>query len=281
MARLRALDAAQQKRPGLALPLAVVKKFGEDNGGQLAGLIAYYAFFSLFPLLLVLVAILGLVLQGDTTLQDKILDSSLASFPVIGTQIRNNIHSLNAGGLPLALGLIATLLGGLGVTHATQVAQDRLWNVAHDKRNSWLRTRTRGLTLLAVLGAVQVVTTVLDGFVVTGSQSIPATVGALLISLILDLGLFTAVFVLLTSYPATIREVLPGAILATILWEILQHAGSYLVVHELNKLSNTYGAFALVLGTLAWMHLGAQATLYAAQFNVVRSKGLWPRALLD
>lgn len=281
MARLRALDAAQQKRPGLALPLAVVKKFGEDNGGQLAGLLAYYAFFSLFPLLLVLVAILGLVLHSDPALQDKILDSSLASFPVIGQQIHQNIHSLNAGGLPLAIGLIATLLGGLGVTRATQVAQDRLWGVATDKRNSWLRTRTRGLTLLAVLGAVQVITTVLDGFVVSGSQSIPATVGALVISLILDLGLFTAVFVLLTSYPATVREVLPGAILATVLWEILQHAGSYLVVHELKKLSNTYGVFALVLGTLAWMHLGAQATLYAAQFNVVRSKGLWPRRLLD
>ena len=132
-----------------------------------------------------------------------------------------------------------------------------------------------------MLGAVQVITTVLDGFVVAGSQSIPATVGALVISLILDLGLFAAVFVLLTSYPATVREVLPGAILATVLWEILQHAGSYLVVHELKKLSNTYGVFALVLGTLAWMHLGAQATLYAAQFNVVRSKGLWPRRLLD
>src|SRR5579862_7994846 len=164
MARLRALDAAQQKRPGLALPLAVVKKFGEDNGGQLAGLVAYYAFFSLFPLLLVLTAILGLVLQGNQALQDKILDSSLASFPVIGTQIHHDIHSLNAGGLPLAIGLVATLLGGLGVTHATQVAQDRLWGVPTDKRNSWLRTRTRGLTLLAVLGTVQVVTTVLDGF---------------------------------------------------------------------------------------------------------------------
>jgi YihY family inner membrane protein len=281
MARLRALDAAQQKRPGLALPLAVVKKFGEDNGGQLAGLVAYYAFFCLFPLLLVLVAILGLVLQGDPTLQDRIVDSSLASFPVIGPQIHMSIHSLNAGGLPLAIGLVATLLGGLGVTRATQVAQDRLWGVATDKRNSWLRTRTRGLTLLAVLGAVQVVTTVLDGFVVAGSQSIPATIGALLISLILDLGLFTAVFVLLTSYPATVREVLPGAVLATLLWELLQHAGSYLVVHELHKLTNTYGLFALVLGTLAWMHLGAQATLYAAQFNVVRSKGLWPRALFD
>jgi membrane protein len=279
--RLRALDAAQQERPALALPLAVIKKFGEDNGGQLAGLIAYYAFFSLFPLLLVLVAILGLVLQGDPTLQAKILDSSLASFPVIGTQIHKNIHSLNAGGLPLAVGLLITLLGGLGVTRATQVAQDRLWGVATDERNSWLRTRTRGLTLLAVLGVVQVVTTVLDGFVVAGSQSVPATIGALLISLILDLGLFTAVFVLLTSYPATVREVLPGAIVATILWEILQHAGSYLVVHELKKLSSTYGLFALVLGTLAWMHLGAQATLYAAQLNVVRSKKLWPRALFD
>ena len=60
--------------------------------------------------------------------------------------------------------------------------------------------------------------------------------------------------------------------------EALQHAGSYLVVHQLKHASDTYGLFALVIGTLAWLHLGAQMTLYAAELNVVRSKRLWPRA---
>jgi uncharacterized BrkB/YihY/UPF0761 family membrane protein len=84
----------------------------------------------------------------------------------------------------------------------------------------------------------------------------------------------------LTSYPATVRQVLPGAILATVLWEILQHLGAFLVTHEIKKASDTYALFAIVLGTLVWLHIGAQATLYAAELNVVRVKRMWPRALL-
>jgi uncharacterized BrkB/YihY/UPF0761 family membrane protein len=106
------------------------------------------------------------------------------------------------------------------------------------------------------------------------------TVAALVVSLALDFGLFVGVFVLLTSYPAKVREILPGAILATILWQILQFAGGYLVQHEVIKAGNTYGLFAIVIGTLVWLHIGAEATLYAVQLNVVRAKGLWPRALI-
>jgi YihY family inner membrane protein len=279
-ARLHALDRAQQRHPATALPLAVIKKFGDDNGGQLAGLIAYYAFFSLFPLLLVLVTVLGLLLHGDVHLQRQILHSSLASFPIIGTTIENHLPSLNAGGLPLAIGLATALLAGLGVMHATQIAQDRLWDVIPARRNSFLRTRLRGLALLAILGTVNIAATVIDGWVVAGSApGVLATLAALVVSLALDLGLFVAAFILLTSYPATVREILPGAILATVLWALLQHAGGYIVVHQLKHATDTYALFAIVLGTLAWLHIGAQVTLYAAELNVVRAKRLWPRSL--
>ena len=164
--------------------------------------------------------------------------------------------------------------------HATQIAQDRMWDVAPERRNSFLRWRLRALALLAILGAVNIAATVIDGWVDAGSPSgTLAALAALIVSLALDLGLFVAVFVLLTSYPARVREILPGAILATILWEILQHAGGYIVVHELKKTSDLYGLFAIVLGTLAWLHVGAQTTLYAVELNVVRAKRLWPRPL--
>lgn len=277
---LRAIDRAQQRHPATALPCAVYKKFSEDNGGQLAGLIAYYAFFSLFPLLLVLVTVLGLVLHGDATLQRQIETSSLASFPVIGNDIKHHLHSLTVGGLPLAIGLVTALLAGLGVTHATQIAQDRMWGIGPAERNSWWRWRLRGLALLGILGAINIAATVIDGWVDAGSaHGVLGTLAALVVSLALDLALFVAVFVLLTSYPAKVHEILPGAVLATVVWQILQFAGSYIVQRELNKTTNTYGLFAIVIGTLAWLHIGAEATLYAVQLNVVRAKRLWPRAL--
>ncbi|HYM56248.1 MAG TPA: hypothetical protein VES97_12870, partial [Solirubrobacteraceae bacterium] len=75
--RLQALDRRQQRSPRLSFLAAVIKKFGDDQAGQLAALIAYYGFVSLFPLLLVLVTILGFVLQGDPGEQRRILNGAL------------------------------------------------------------------------------------------------------------------------------------------------------------------------------------------------------------
>ena len=115
-------DRFQQRNRVLALPFAVIRKFGDDQAGNLAALLAYYGFFSLFPLLLVLVTVLGFVLAGRPELQQKILDSALAQFPVIGDQIGRDIGSIRGSGLALAIGVVGTLWGGLGVTqqHRTQ-----------------------------------------------------------------------------------------------------------------------------------------------------------------
>ena len=80
------IDGFQQRRPLLAVPFAVVKKFGEDQAGNLAGLVAYYGFFSIFPLLLVLVSVLGIVLRGHTGLQQRVVSSVLGNFPIVGPE---------------------------------------------------------------------------------------------------------------------------------------------------------------------------------------------------
>src|SRR5438445_3639050 len=95
LAPIKRFDRYQQGRRWLAIPMAVVKKFGDDQGGNLAALVAYYAFFSLFPLLLVLVTILNYVLQGDPATQNSIKSSVLAQFPIIGNEIKQNIHELH------------------------------------------------------------------------------------------------------------------------------------------------------------------------------------------
>src|SRR5438067_5315462 len=94
---LRGVDLAQQKTPFIAFPFAVVKKFGDDQAGYLAALIAYYGFFSLFPLLLVFTAVLGFALRGNESLQHSIINSALGQFPVIGEQLRRNVNTLRSG----------------------------------------------------------------------------------------------------------------------------------------------------------------------------------------
>ena len=83
---LQTLDRVQQSHPRLSFPAAVIKKFGDDGAGQMAALIAYYGFASLFPLLLLLVTVPGFVLEGDPKDQTEVLHSALGQFPIIGDQ---------------------------------------------------------------------------------------------------------------------------------------------------------------------------------------------------
>src|SRR5207247_1764718 len=103
-----------------AFPFAVVKKFGDDRAGYLAALIAYYAFFSIFPLLAVFVTALGFVLKNNPGLEDTIVNGTLAHFPLIGTAIRH--HTLPTSTALIVVGTIGSLWAGLGVMSAMQNA---------------------------------------------------------------------------------------------------------------------------------------------------------------
>src|SRR5579863_10667626 len=101
---LAAADTLQQRHAWLAVPVAVWKKFGDDQAGNLAALIAYYSFVAIFPLLLVLVTVLNIVLKNDPGLQHRLLKSALGQYPVIGQQL-GHINPLTQTGLPLVVGL--------------------------------------------------------------------------------------------------------------------------------------------------------------------------------
>jgi len=276
--RLRALDRRQQQSRRLGFLAAVVKKFGDDGAGQLAALIAYYGFLSLFPLLLVFVTVLGFVLQGDPSAQNSVLHSTLSQFPIIGKQLQQNVHSLHGNGLSLAIGLVGSLLAGLGITGATQNAFNEVWDVPRKQRPDFLASRLRGLGLLALLGALAIVSTVVAGFVTAGSHGVPATVVGVVVAYLLNLLLFFSAFRLMTVGDVETHDLIPGVLLAALSWQILQHAGSLYVDHVVRHAKETSGLFAFVLGLLAWLYLGGQVTLLAAEVNVVRARRLWPRS---
>jgi len=279
--RLQALDRRQQRTPGLRFIAAVFKKFSDDSASQLAALIAYYGFFALFPLLLVFVTVLGFVLQGNPSAQESVLHSTLSEFPVIGTQLQNNVHSLKGSGLALAIGIIGSLLAGLGITGATQSAFNQVWYIPHKRRPNFLTWRLRGLGLLAVLGLLSILSTVVTGYASSGSSGVIAAVGGVLVALIFNLLLFFAAFRLLTSEEIETVDLITGVLVATVLWQILQYVGGIYVEHVIKHAKETSGLFAFVLGLLAWLYLGAQVLLVAAEINVVRAKKLWPRSFLS
>jgi YihY family inner membrane protein len=276
----RRLDALQRRHRWLAFLFAVFKKFGEDDAGSKAALIAYYGFFSLFPLLLVFTTVLGFVLSGHTALQDKILHSALRQFPIIGDQIGTSSHSLKGSGAALAVGLVGTLWAGMGVTQAGENAMNAVWNVPARKLPNALFSRLRGLVFLVIFGVGVLATTFLAGFGTSGADVL-AKIGALVVGALINFAMFLLAFRVLTAERLSWRSVLPGAVIATVFWEILQAIGGWYVARSLKGASQVYGFFAIVIGLLGWLYLGAQMTLLAAEVNVVLKRRLWPRSLVQ
>jgi membrane protein len=277
--RLYAIDRAQQRIRGVRFVAAVYKKFSDDQAGQLAALISYYAFISLFPLLLVFVTILGFILQGDPSERKKVLDGTLGQFPIIRDQLK--LQPLTGSAAALVVGIVLSLLAGLGITNAAQHAFNRIWTVPFKHRPDFLRARLRGLAILAIFGTLMIVSTAAAGVVGATSLQALEVLGGVLVALIANLVLFMCAFKLLTARELSWRELLPGVIVATVCWQLLEHLGGYYIEHVLKRTGPLYGVFALVLGLLGWLFIGAQLTIFAAEINVVSRRRLWPRSFFS
>jgi membrane protein len=271
---VRRFDRFQQKHKGWAIPMAVIRKFGNDQAGNLAALIAYYAFFSIFPLLLVFITILGFVLQGNDDFRRSVEDSVIGQFPGLAL----DRHPISGSVPAILIGLLASLWGGLGVTQASQNAFDRVWAVPFKDRPDFLQSRLRGLVLLMCLGVLFVLSVAATGLVTTIGGPL-VKVGGYAITLAVNFGLYVASFRFLTSATIPTRCLWLGAGVGALFLTILQLVGTIYIRHVAHA-SSAYGTFATVLGLLVWLHLLAQLTLYAAEINVVLVRKLWPRSLL-
>jgi YihY family inner membrane protein len=277
---LRAVDRFQQRHGLLGFPIGVVKKFGDDQAGKHAALLAYYGFLSLFPLLLVFVTLLGYALANNKDLQERVIDTLAYQFPVLGTQIEDSVTTIQGSGVGLVVGILGTLWGGLGITQSAQDAMNAVWNIPRKQRpNYWLRL-TRGLgSLLLVVVAVFAATALAQ------LGRIGAGIGGRLLplagSLLLNLGLLLVLFQVLTGRWRPWRRLLPGAVCGAVGWSALQTLGVYIVERQLDQANLIYGVFAVVIVLLSWLYLSAQLLLYAAEINVVLARRLWPRSLLQ
>jgi membrane protein len=279
---LRRVDDVQRRRTWTALPVAVAKKFGDDRAGRLAAVVAYHGFFSVFPLLLVFVSVVGFVLQGNPDLQVRLVDSALATLPVVGAEIGQTVQGTTGSSVGVALGLGLALWAGLGVVAAAQDAVNDVWNVSLQARPGLVQRIIRGVLMLVSFGVALAVSAALVAVGSSGGWLSPAMKAfSLAGSLALNVALFLAVYAVLTAVTVPTRSHLPGAITAGAAWTVLLSIGSWFVDRQISGASEVYGVFALVLGLLVWIHLGAQILLVGAEVSVVRARRLWPRSLIE
>jgi membrane protein len=277
---LNRADRLQRDRAWLAVPLATWKKFGDDQAGNLAALIAYYSFVSTFPLLLVFITILDLVVRGNERLRQRLLNSALSRYPGVGAELERSVHGLGQTGLALVIGLLFTLYGALGVAAAMQNALNSVWAVPQFRRPHFPWSMLRSLGIIAVIGPGLIATITLSSLAGGTAHlgGIADRIAAAAVSLVLNIGLFWLGFRIATAAEIATRDLRLSAILSAFTWQVLQSIGGYFVGHQLANKS-AYGVFGIVLGLLAWFYLQAQITLYVVELNVVRARQLWPRSL--
>ncbi|MGH3841496.1 MAG: YihY/virulence factor BrkB family protein [Pseudonocardiaceae bacterium] len=278
------LDSFQRRHTWLGFPLGVIYKFVDDQGGYLAALITYYGFVSLFPLLLLLVSVLGYTLDGDPALQQALLGSALQQLPIVGPQLQQNVSTFHGSRAGVILGICGAVYGGLGVAVAIQTALNRVWAVPRYARPNPLLSRLRGLLLFALLGALVLITTALSA-----AGPVAAGIGyggpwvrfaAIPVAMAANVGAFLIGFRVLTARDIRLADLVPGAVCAGIAVQMLQIGGAWFVSNVLSGASEVYGVFGLVLGLLAYLYLQTVIVVFSAEINAVRARRLWPRSLL-
>jgi YihY family inner membrane protein len=277
---IRRIDRWQQRHVATAISFGVIKKYGDDNGGQLVAGLSHSAFVSLFPLLLVLTTILGIIAAGNHALRSQVVSAVTGQFPAMSRPLQH-VHQLRRSSvIGLIVGLAAALWGSSGLAQSGMFAMAQVWNLpGPDRPGYWQRLGRAGMFLL-VLAVGVMVTTLLTSFGTWGSSSLGLTALAEVVAAAANVGMYVIGFRVLTPKVVPIGKLLPGAVIAGVGWTVLQAIGTQLVKHYLHS-DSVYGIFAIVLSLLAWIYLIVEVTIYSAEVNVVVARRLWPRSIVQ
>jgi uncharacterized BrkB/YihY/UPF0761 family membrane protein len=278
------VDKLQRRHRVLGIPVAVVYKFFDDQGGYLAAVLTHYAFVAIFPMLLIASSVLGFVLQGHPGLERQILSSALAQFPIVGDQL-GRPGGIQGSAPAVVVGALTATYGVIGLGQAAQNAVNVAWAIPRNSRLNPIVSRLRSLGSLVLAGLALVLVAVLAG---VGSQIDVfnnrfggGVHWALLVTtVVINAVVLSMMMRWSTPQKDRWRDVLPGAGVIAVMWQVLQLLGGVYVSHVIAKASPMNGSFAVVLGLVALLYVASVMAMLGLEVNVVLGKRLYPRALL-
>ena len=251
-----------------------------DKGFTNAAAIAYYAIVSLFPLLLLLISIVGFLLQDDSA--EKIVGLAWLYLPPRSLEfIRENIHAIIQSRDSLtALSAIGLLWSASLMFDAINEAINTAWGVRESER--YLISKLKSMLMMTLLLCF-----VLTSVLMTTQGALFARFGSLLlrvplgewvwsmghsawsvlgriVSLILTIGVLTVLYLYLPRLKVQLREVVLGAACAGVCWELSTHAFVWYVA-RVTDYSKVYGSIAAVLLLLIWIHFSALILIWGAE----------------
>jgi membrane protein len=271
-------DRLQRRHGVLGFPYAVMKKYGDDEGGREAALITYYGFLSIFPLLLLGVAVLSRVLADNPDLRERLITAIVPE--ALRSTVEHSVATLPTSAVPFVAGLLGLLFSGTGVVFSVYQTLNHVAGVPYRLRAGFVSRYVRVFAMLGMLllgavavGGLTVVVTAIPE--VPGVSRAAAVVGSALI-------IFAVVLAgakVLLARPAPVRALWPGAVIGAVVVTVVLNAGASVLARLVARAGPVYGSFATVAGLFALLYLVGQALVYGAEIAAVRYARLWPRAL--
>lgn len=272
------LERARARYGAVDVAVRTLRRYSEDDGGSYAAALTYYAFLSIFPLLIFAVAALGYLTFGNEKLRKDIVETGLETAPMVGDILSEEALNRigNARGSLALTGLALALYSGSGAVVALEHALNKINHVTREP--NIVGRRLRSLRWLGILGVLVLASTALTsvgafasrifsshGAVATFPVSVLSYVGAVAIAVVI----FATAYRFLPNAGLGWREVLPGAVLAAVGFEVLKLVGATYLRAGSRARNATFGAFATAAGLLVASYLVCQVTLLAAEVNAV------------
>ncbi len=266
-AKLR-VETARARYGWLDVALTTFKRFSDQDGGFFAAALTYFAFFSVFPLVLFSISVLGFVVFLSEEIRRQLVDAGVSAFPLISGIVQpENLKTIEDARFSLAgIALLLVLYSGTGGIVAFEHALNRIYNLTDE--GTFIQKRLKALKFLASIGLVALISVALGSLaLLVGSplvRLVPRT-GSIIASVLL----FACAFKFLPSITRTWREVLPGALIAGAIFEVLKIVGPGYLEAGTEGREETFGAFAAAAGLLVSAYLLCQVALLAAHLNAV------------
>ena len=272
------LDALQQRHAVLGFPVAVAKKYGDDEGVRHAALLTYYGFLSVFPLLLLAVAVISEVLRGNPDLRNEIIDA------IVPAQFQSTVESalaaLPSSGVPLAVAVVGLLLSGLGILNSAFHTINQVAAVPHRNRltmpHRYLRVVLMLLLLVLCVIAIGILTVTLGSVEELPTLSRLAALAGSVALLFLLLWSASAMYL---PHRARISVIWPAALIGSVVVAGVLTWGASVLPRLVARSGAVYGSFATIVGVFTLMFVVGQVLVVSAEVAVVRRRRLWPRSL--
>lgn len=244
--------------------MAVNERVGIVGGGPLSAALALAAFVSLFPLVLVGIAVVGFFASNDVNLATETIDRLGLTGQAAETMSDAFETAERTRRAATVIGFATLLWSGLGVVSTAETVINAAWQAKArglvGKLNALAWVAGAGSLLLGSI-ALTSLANVLPG---------PAVVPTVALGLVLDTTLFVWTFKWLANVKVGWRDHLPGSIVGAVGFGILKIIGAVLVPRLVASSSALYGSIGVVFAVLAWFVLGARLLMYASAYNVVR-----------